>query len=165
MLSDKHACLVNFVSPALQEEQRWFPLFLRQHLFYSLEKHPNSGHYCLVSRRVTFFLPPTTALGWPYCRSPFLLVFFSCKDLSKPMWSQPPFLQLHLEEWAPVRLQLIQTQQWGKRDPGFAVTLLVLQIPFRAASPPASAHSLASSGAAVESGVIPMLLGLGRLMP
>ena len=35
MLSSKHACLVNFVSPALQEEQRWFALFLEVDTFSS----------------------------------------------------------------------------------------------------------------------------------
>ena len=35
MLSNKHASVVNFVSPALQEEQRWFPLFLEVDTFSS----------------------------------------------------------------------------------------------------------------------------------
>lgn len=117
-----------------------------------------------MSREVTSSPPPTTAQRWPHCLSPCLLFFFFCKDLSKPMWSQTLFPQLHLGGWAPVRFHLIQIQQRGKRDPGFLVTLLVLQIPFRAAPPTAAAHCLDSRDATVETGVIPSLLGQSRLM-
>lgn len=64
----------------------------------------------------------------------FVTFFFFCQVLSKHIWSKILLLQLCIGEWArvrPVKLRLIQTQQWGKRDPNFGVTLMVPQIQVR----------------------------------
>lgn len=105
-----------------------------------------------MSRHVTSFPPSATSLGWHHWLYQFLLLlfvccrvffswvfcfvtfFFFCQVLSKHIWSKILLLQLCIGEWArvrPVKLRLIQTQQWGKRDPNFGVTLMVPQIQVR----------------------------------
>lgn len=111
-----------------------------------------------MSTQVTSFSPPTTALGWLYCLSQFLLLFFffSCKNLSKPMWSHSHSCILNDgHQWNFISSRCCSSK---KKDPGFAVTNLVLEIPFRAERPAASACSLASSNATVESRATSLLL-------
>lgn len=97
-----------------------------------------------MSRHVTSFPPSTTSLAsltLPISPSVCLLFFscvfcfvsFFCQVLSKHIWSKI-LLQLCIGEWVwvrQVRLHLIQTRQWGKRNPDFGVTLMVPQIQVR----------------------------------